>query len=112
MKHLYLAIFSTIAVLCFIAMLTVTFAWMFVPTRIIYQESSPVMTDSYNIEVREHGHSYFLTPKQKQVVDLVRFYTPVIWFSCFGYLFLFTAFGGFARLRLLRGRTAVTGGSP
>ena len=112
MKHLYLAIFTTIAVLCFIAMLAVTVIWMYVPTRIVYQESSPVKTEVYSIEVREHGHSYFLTPKQKQVVDLIRSYTPIIWFSSFGYLYLFTAFGGFARLRLLQRRTAVIGGSP
>lgn len=109
--HLYLAIFTTVAVLCFIAMLAVTFAWMFVPTRIIYQESSLVRTELNSIEVREHGHSYFLTPKQKMVVDLVRSYTPVVWFSCFAYLFLFTAFGGFARLRLL-GRRSEIRGSP
>lgn len=101
-NQFYLAIFSTIAALCFVAMLAVTFAWMFVPTRIIYQESSLVKTELNSIEVREHGHSYFLTPKQKQVVDLVRVYTPVIWFSGFGYLFLFFMFGGFERLRLLQ----------
>jgi amino acid transporter len=112
MKHTYLAIFTTIAALCFIAMLAVTVIWMYVPTRIVYQESSPVRTESYSVEVKEHGHSYFLTPKQKQVVDLIRSYTPIIWFSCFGYLFLFTAFGGFERLRLLGRRTPVTGGSP
>ena len=112
MKHPYLAIFSTIAVLCFIAMLAVTFAWMYLPTHIVYQESSLVRTELNSIEVREHGRSYFLTPKQKQVVDLVRFYTPIIWFSCFGYLFLFTAFGGFARLRLLGRPTAVIEAPP
>jgi hypothetical protein len=104
-NHLYLAIFSTIAALCFIAMLLVTFAWMYLPTRIVYQESSPVRTETSPIEVKEHGHSYFLTPGQKRTIDLIRFYTPIIWFSGFGYLFLFTAWGGFARLRLL-GRQA------
>lgn len=101
-NHLTLAIFSTIAALCFIAMLAVTLAWMFVPTHIIYQESSLVQTELNPIEVKEHGHSYFLTPKQKYVLDLVRSFIPIIWFTCFGYLFLFTAFGGFERLRLLR----------
>ncbi len=81
-------------------MLAVTGSWMYVPTRIIYQESSQVRTETYPIEVKEHGHSYFLTLKQKYVVDLVRSSTPIIWFSCFGYLFLFTACGGFQRLRL------------
>jgi hypothetical protein len=102
MKHLYLAIFTTLAVLSLLTMLAVTAAWMYVPTRIIYQESSLVQADIYPIEVREHGQSYFLTPKQKQVVDLIRNYTSVVWFSCCGYLFLFVMFGGFERLRLLQ----------
>ena len=101
-NHLYLAIFSTIAALCLVAMVLVTLAWMYLPIRIVYQESSLVKTETYPIEVKEHGHSYFLTPGQKQVIDLIRFYTPIIWFTCFGYLFLFTAWGGFARLRLLQ----------
>lgn len=101
MKHTYLAIFSTIAVLCFIAMPAVTVAWMYLPTRIVYRESSLVRTERNSIEVKEHGQAYFLTPGQKQVIDLIRSYTPIVWFSCFGYLFLFTAFGGFEWLRLL-----------
>ena len=105
-----LAICTAIAGLCLVAMVAVTFVWMFVPTRIVYRESSPVKTERYSIEVREHGHSYFLTPKQKQALDLIRFYTPVIWFSGFGYLFLFTALGGFERLRLLQRRPARGGG--
>jgi hypothetical protein len=102
MKHPYLAIFSTIAFLCFIAMLAVTFIWMFVPTRIVCQESSQVRTADHPIEVREHGHSYFLSPEQKRTIDLIRFYTPVIWFGGFFYLFVFTAFGGFERLQRLQ----------
>ncbi len=112
MKYTYLANFSTLAALCFLAMLAVTFIWMYVPTRIIYQESSPIQTARNSVEVREHGHSTFLTPGQKQVVDLIRFYTPIIWFACFGYLFLFTAFGGFARLRLLQRQRAEVGSPP
>ncbi|MHB8070087.1 MAG: hypothetical protein ACYDIC_19515 [Desulfobaccales bacterium] len=106
-----LAICTTIAGLCLAAMLAVTLVWMYVPTRIVYQESSPVRTERYSIEVKEHGHPYFLTPGQKHTLDLIRFYTPVIWFSCFGYLFLFTALGGFERLRLLKRRVAVNGPS-
>lgn len=102
MKHPYLAIFTSIAAICFIVMLAVTIIWMHVPTRIIYQESSLVRTELYAVEVREHGQSYFLTPGQKRIIDLIRSCTPIIWFSCFGYLFFFTALGGFARLRLLR----------
>ncbi len=104
MKHPPLTIFTTLAALCFIAMLVVTFTWMFVPTRIVYQESSPLKTERYTVEVRQHGHSYYLTPGQKRLIDLIRFYTPIVWFGCFAYLFLFTAFGGFARLQLLRRR--------
>jgi len=99
---LSLALFTTIAGLCLVAMVAVTLVWMYLPTRIIYQESSPVKTERYSVEVREHGHSYFITPGQKYIIDLIRFYTPVIWFSCCGYLFLFTALGGFERLRLLQ----------
>lgn len=102
MQHPYLAIFSTIALLCFLAMLAVTIIWMYVPIRIIYQESSLVRTELSPIEVKEHGHSYFLTPGQKRALDLIRFYTPIIWFGCFGYLFIFFMFGGFERVRLLR----------
>jgi hypothetical protein len=109
MKHLYLTIFTTLAVLCLLAMLAVTAAWMYVPIRIIHGESSTVRTDLYPFEVKDHGQSYFLTPKQKQVVDLIRNYTSIVWFSCFGYLFLFTAFGGFERLRLLQRQRAGDG---
>jgi hypothetical protein len=99
---LSLAIFTSIAALCLVAMLAVTLVWMYLPTRMIYQESSLVKTERYSVEVREHGHAYFLTQGQKQILDLIRCYTPEIWFACFGYLFLFTALGGFARLRLLK----------
>jgi len=105
-NNFYLALFSTIAALCFIAMLAVTVIWMYVPIRIVYQESSPVKTESYAIAVMQHGKAYFVTPGQKQALDLIHFYTPVIWFSCFGYLCLFTAFGGFERLRLLQRHNA------
>lgn len=101
-NHLPLAIFTTLAVLCFITMLAVTVIWMYVPLRIVYQDSSLERTEAYPIEVRQHGHAYFVTPKQKYLLDLIHSYTSVIWFACFGYLFLFTAFGGFARLRLLQ----------
>jgi hypothetical protein len=108
---LALAISTTIAALCLVAMLAVTLVWMYLPTRIIYQESSLVKTERYSVEVREHGQAYFLTPGQKQILDLIRGYTPIIWFTCFGYLFLFTAFGGFARLALLK-RRGVMGPGP
>lgn len=109
MKHTYLAIFTTIAVLCIIALLAVTGIWMNVPTRIIYQESSATRTEPYSIEVREHGTGYFVTPAQKQTLDRIHYWTPRIWIACFGYLYLFTAFGGFARLRLLGRRSGISG---
>ncbi|MCL4501568.1 MAG: hypothetical protein M1438_06890 [Deltaproteobacteria bacterium] len=102
MKNIYLAIFATLAAFCLLAMLTVTAIWMYVPIRIVYQESSPIKTATYSVEVIEHSHAYFLTAGQKRVIDLIRSYTPIVWFSCFGYLVLFTAFGGFQRLRLLQ----------
>jgi hypothetical protein len=101
-NHFYLALFSTIAAFCFIAMLAVTVIWMYVPIRIVYQESSPVKIESYVIAVMQHGKVYFVTEGQKRALDLIHWYTPVIWFSCFGYIFLFTVFGGFERLRLLQ----------
>jgi len=109
---LSLAICTAIAALCFLAMLAVTLVWMHVPTRIVYHQSSPVRTETYSVEVREHGQSFFVTPGQKQALDLIRFYTPVIWFSCFGYLFLYTALGGFERLRLLKRRLSASQDPP
>lgn len=109
---LSLAIFTSLAAFCFLAMLAVTLVWMHVPTRIVYHKSSPVRTETYSVEVREHGHSFFVTPGQKRSLDLIRFYTPIIWFSCFGYLFLFTALGGFERLRLLKRRRAAANNPP
>jgi hypothetical protein len=72
-SHLYLAIFTTIAGLCLVAMLAVTGIWMNVPNRIIYQESSPVRTERYSIEVMEHGKAYFVTPEQKQTLDRIHY---------------------------------------
>jgi hypothetical protein len=108
---LSLAICTAVAALCLAAMLAVTLVWMYVPTRIVYQESSPLPTGTYSIEVREHGQAFFITPGQKQILDLIRFYTPVIWFSGFGYLFFFTALGGFERLRLLLRRAGEGNGT-
>jgi hypothetical protein len=105
-NNFYLALFSILALFCFIAMLAVTLIWMHVPARIVYQESSPGQTERYSIEVRQHGRSYYITPGQKQSLDLIHFYTPVVWVSCFGYLFFFTALGGFERLRLLKRRSS------
>ncbi|MBI4795494.1 MAG: hypothetical protein HY790_06585 [Deltaproteobacteria bacterium] len=109
-----LAICTAIAGLCLVAMLAVTFAWMYVPTRIVDRESSPVKP---SITPSRFGSTatHTLSPLSKSIPStlfVIRFYTPIIWFSCFGYLFLFTALGGFERLRLLRRRPAAGGGPP
>ncbi len=87
---------------CLLAMPVSTVARMTVPIQIVCQQSSPVQTDEYSIEVVEYGQSYFLTAVQKENLDLVRRQTPIVWFACFGYLFSYWAFGGFEALRLLR----------
>lgn len=110
-SHPYLAIFSAIAVLCFLAMLGVTMVWMYLPIRIVYQESSPVQTELHFIAVMQHGKAYYVTPGQKNTLNLIKFYTPIIWFSGFVYLLLFTALGGFEKLRLLKRRKS-EGGVP
>jgi len=47
------------------AMIATVFVWMTVPETIIYRQSSSVASDAYSAEVKEHGHSYFITPAQK-----------------------------------------------
>jgi len=97
-----LALTSVLAGVCVLTMLVVTVTWMTVPIQIIYQQSSLVQTDDHSIEVVEHGKSYFLTPVQKENLDLVRRQTPVVWFACAGYLYLYTALGGLGALLQLR----------
>ena len=97
-----LALTSVLAGVCFLTMLVVTVTWMTGPIQIIYQQSSLVQTDEYSIEVVEHGTSYYLTPVQKENLDLVRRQTPVVWFACAGYLYLSTALGGLGALLELR----------
>jgi hypothetical protein len=81
-------------------MLTVTLMWMTVPVRIIYRESSQVRTEPYTAEVREHGHSYYLTSDQKQTLDRVRTSTPIVWFGGFGTAFIATIVGAAALLKM------------
>jgi hypothetical protein len=96
-----LAVASVLAGVCLLAMLVATVTWMTVPIQIVYQQSSPVQTEQYSVEVVEHGNSYFLTPVQKENLDFVRRQTPIVWFACAGYLFFYWAFGGFEALRRL-----------
>ena len=82
------------------AMTAMVFMWMTVPVRIVYRESSPILTDVYRVEVREHGHSHFITPAQKQKLDQVRNGTPVVVFGGFTTAFLTIVVGAAARLRI------------
>jgi hypothetical protein len=84
----------------FLAMGSVTFAWMFVPTHIIYRQSSLQPTPLYSVEVRQHGHSYFLTPTQKALVDAVYYLTPRVWFGSLGVIIVSILVGAAARLRM------------
>jgi hypothetical protein len=82
------------------AMTATVFIWMTVPDRIVYRESSPARSDAHSVEVREHGHSYFLTPGQKLELEGVRNRTPVVVFGGFAAAFLATVVGAAARLRI------------
>jgi hypothetical protein len=84
----------------FLTMAAVTLAWMYVPTRIIYRESSLRPTALYSVEVREHGQSYFLTPSQKATVDAVRYLTPRVWFGSAGIVVIALLAASAARLRM------------
>jgi hypothetical protein len=86
--------------LAFLAMLTVTVAWMTVPERIVYRESSPVKSEVSSVEVREHGQSYYLTVEQKQALDRVRSSTPIVWFVGFAVAFLSIVAGAAALLKM------------
>ena len=90
----------TVFFVAFLAMGTVTFAWMFVPTRIIYRESSPHPTPGHSIEVRQHSQSFFLTPRQKAIVDSVHYLTPRVWFGSAGILIVAILAAAAARLRM------------
>jgi len=48
-----LAVTSVLAGVCMLTMLVVTVTWMTVPIQIVYQQSSPVQSDEYPIEVVE-----------------------------------------------------------
>jgi len=86
--------------LAMVAMIATVFTWMIVPERIVYRESSPARSDAYSVEVREHGHSYFLTAAQKQEIDGVRNRTPEVMLGGFVTAFLAIVVGAAARLRV------------
>ncbi len=89
-----------VGALAFLAMLAATVIWMTVPERIVYQESSPVQTSAFSVEVKQHGKSYFVTPGQKKKLDRITNGTPTVWFSSLAVAMLAILVGAGARLRL------------
>ena len=59
-------------VFAFLALGAVTITWTTVPVKIVYRDSSSVRSPAYNVEVIEHGASFFITPRQKRILDIVR----------------------------------------
>jgi hypothetical protein len=86
--------------LAFLAMLTVTVIWMTVSERIVYQESSPVQTPAFSVEVKQHGTSFFVTPAQKKTLDRIANGTPMVWFGSLVIVVAAILVGAAARLRL------------
>jgi len=89
-----------VGALAFLAMLAVTVIWMTVPERIVYQESSPLRTPAFSVEVRQHGRSYFVTPGQKKTLDRITKGAPIVWFGSLAVAVLAVLVGAGARLRL------------
>ena len=81
-------------------MLAVTTIWMTVPERIVYQQSSPLQTLAFSIEVKQHGTSFFVTPSQKETLDRISNGTPWVWFGGFAGAVAAILVGAAARLRL------------
>ena len=86
--------------LAFLAMCAVTAIWMTIPERIVYQESSPVKTTGFSVEVKQHGTSYFVTPEQKKTLDRITKGTPMVWFGSLAVAVVAILVGAGARLRL------------
>jgi len=86
--------------LAFLAMLAATIVWMTIPERIVYQQSSPVPTAAFSIEVKQHGASFFVTPAQKETLDRIATATPIVWFSSLAIAFVAILVGAAARLPL------------
>jgi hypothetical protein len=89
-----------VGALAFLAMLAATVIWMTVPERIVYRESSPVQTPAFNVEVKQHGTSFFVTPAQKKTLDRISSATPWVWFGGFAVVVAAILVGAAARLRL------------
>ena len=89
-----------VGALAFLAMLAATVIWMTVPERIVYRESSPVQTDAFTAEVKQHGTSFFVTPSQKETLDRITSGTPWVWFGGFTITVAAILVGAAARLRL------------
>jgi hypothetical protein len=92
-------VWDGIALFAMLAILAATITWMTAPTQIIYGQSSPRRTAEYSIEVKEHGHSHYLTPRQKERLDGLRRRVPIVWFGSFAYLFFYFGSGRFEALR-------------
>jgi len=89
-----------VGALAFLAMIAATVIWMTIPERIIYQESSAVQTPPFDVEVKQHGRSYFVTAGQKKTLDRITDGTPTVWFSSLAVAVLAILVGAAARLRL------------
>ena len=91
-----------VGALAFLVMLAVTVRWMTVPIRIVYQESSPVQTPAFSVEVKQHGKSFFVTPGQKKTFDRITNDTPIVWFGSLAVAVAVLAIlvGAGARLRM------------
>ena len=89
-----------VGVLAFLTMLAVTTIWMTVPERIVYQQSSPLQTPAFSIEVKQHGTSFFVKPSQKKTLDRITSGTPWVWFGSFAVAVAAILVGAAARLRL------------
>src|SRR6266853_2608911 len=91
---------AVVGAVAFLVMLAVTMIWMTVPERIVYQESSPVQTTAFSVEVKQHGTSHFVTPEQKKTLDRITNGTAMVWFSSLAVAVVAILVGAGARLRL------------
>jgi hypothetical protein len=89
---------AVVGFVAFLAMFVVTLAWMFVPVRIIYRDSSPVPTAEYSVRVVQHSQSFYLTPRQNALVNTIRYATPRIWFGSLAVIILAILTGAAARI--------------
>ncbi|MCC6356674.1 MAG: hypothetical protein IT577_22540 [Verrucomicrobiae bacterium] len=95
-------VWDGIALLAMVAIVAATITWMTGPVGIIHGQSSPRRTAEYSIEVKQHGRSLYLTPRQKERLDGLRRRVPIFWFGSFAYLFFYFGSGRFEALRRQR----------